>query len=96
MNMDVLDLEFFSHDLDKTLSFRQYFYELLTTLWEEEEGFSGKRPFGNSCWQFEVYAGFVKHSLIEGTLDEYGYAERYDAKAADALAQQLIKQMCGV
>ena len=36
-----LDLEFFCHDLDKTLTIRQYFMEQLSALWAEGEGFSG-------------------------------------------------------
>jgi hypothetical protein len=31
-----------------------YFRALLTKLFEEEEGFSGKRPFGNSGWIYAV------------------------------------------
>ena len=32
----------------------QYFASLLHTLWIEGEGFSGKRPFGNSGWVYVV------------------------------------------
>lgn len=48
---------------------RGYLVELLATVWREEEGFSGKRPFGNSGWQHELcdalaavgYVGLVEH-----------------------------------
>lgn len=33
---------------------REYLQALLLVLWMEEEGFSGKRPFGNSGWQGEL------------------------------------------
>jgi hypothetical protein len=42
---------------------RDYLKALLLKLWEEEEGFSGKRPFGNSGW---------KHELIGPVSDETG------------------------
>lgn len=29
----------------------EYLKKLLLTLWDEEDGFSGKRPFGNSSWK---------------------------------------------
>lgn len=32
-----------------------YLKALLARVWEEEEGFSGKRPFGNSGWKDEVF-----------------------------------------
>lgn len=33
-----------------------YLIALLRQLWQEEEGFSGKRPFGNSGWTWDLYA----------------------------------------
>lgn len=42
-----------------------YLQDLLHTLWVEEEGFSGKRPFGNSYWQYEVYEALIQAGLID-------------------------------
>ncbi len=39
---------------------KKYLIELLAQLWYEEEGFSGKRPFGNSSWQYELTAPVKK------------------------------------
>ena len=36
----------------------EYFEKLLLTLWDEQEDFSGKRPFGNSGWEYDVYASW--------------------------------------
>lgn len=44
----------FDSDAGDSLTLREYFCELLHTIWDEGEGFSGKRPFGNSGWQFDV------------------------------------------
>jgi hypothetical protein len=30
------------------------------TLWDEEDSFSGKRPFGNSGWKWDVYTAFLE------------------------------------
>jgi hypothetical protein len=62
-NQEILDLKFKSEDLHKTITIRNYFKELLLTLWKEEEGFSGKRPFGNSGWQKEVYNCFADNNI---------------------------------
>lgn len=45
-----------------------YLKELLITILHEQEGFSGKRPFGNSGWIHELAFPLVKAKLVEGTL----------------------------
>ncbi len=50
-----------------------YLQALLLKLWEEEEGFSGKRPFGNSGWSYELYRPLIAAGKVEGgKLDEDG------------------------
>lgn len=43
---------------------------LLSTLWLQEEGFSSKRPFGNSGWKWQVYEAMVQNGLAVGTMVE--------------------------
>lgn len=40
----------FEHSYLGTVSVRFYLISLLLLLWQEGEGFSSKRPFGNSNW----------------------------------------------
>lgn len=54
---------------------REYFTFLLERVWLEGEGFSGKRPFGNSGWEDEVYLALGKANIIDVELDEDGYLE---------------------
>lgn len=54
---------------------RDYLKGLLVTLWSEGEDFSGKRPFGNSDWQWEIYEAFVMSGHLEGEIDEDGYID---------------------
>ena len=58
---------------------------IVAVVWEEGESFSGKRPFGNSGWEFDLYVPLVRASLVRGAFDEYGYLEDVDDAAADAL-----------
>lgn len=51
----ILNVKMVENDADAE-TIRDYLKALLTKLWCEDEGFSGKRPFGNSGWQNEVYA----------------------------------------
>lgn len=87
---DALDLKMPKNDAGaKTV--RDYFYALLSKLWAEAEGFSGKRPFGNGSWQYDLYAVLIKNGFIEGKLDEDDYIEKFDEKKAAAYVQNLIK-----
>jgi hypothetical protein len=74
---------------------RDYLIELLRVLWREEEGFSGKRPFGNSGWVYEVYLPMVRAGFVTGKLDEDGYIEHVDSGAADALIDKAILALGG-
>lgn len=69
----------------------EYFRALLVTLWTEAEGFSGKRPFGNSSWQYDVYAALIRGGAIKGKFDADGYVDDIDTKAADKFIIGLLK-----
>ena len=62
---------------------REYLSILLSTLWEQEQGFDSKRPFGNSGWKYELTEPLIDAGRVE-TEDE---AERVIAEA--------IVEMCG-
>ena len=69
----------------------EYLHSLLFTLWEEGEGFSGKRPFGNSGWEYEIYMTLIQGGFISGVLDEDGYIKRVDEKAARQIISECIE-----
>lgn len=81
-------------DVGDTTTIRDYFRKLLMTLWEEREGFSGKRPFGDSCWEYEIYSPLVKAGFIDGEIDEDGWATVKDERVAHAYVGSLIVAMC--
>lgn len=72
---------------------RGYLVALLRTLWHEGDGFSGKRPFGNSSWEYDLYAPLIKAGLIRGKLDEDGYIDGVDDKAGDKLIAAAIETL---
>jgi hypothetical protein len=49
---------------------KEYLKKLLEALWDEGEGFSGKRPFGNSGWEYELY----------GALEDAGASSEDDTR----------------
>jgi len=72
---------------------RGYLVALLDQPWREDECFSGKRPFGNSSWQYDLYGPMVKAGIITGQLDEDGYIEQADIRRADELILAAIASL---
>lgn len=62
----------------------EYFTALMLLLWQQEDEFSGKRPFGNSDWSMEVDRALIKAGLLEE--DEWGFP------ADDWVASQLVRE----
>lgn len=95
---EILALTIPTCDLGENITIRQYLIELLDTLWVEKEGFSGKRPFGNSGWESDFNFPLIKAGLIKGEIlneDGYEYAElknyEIQSKEVDALIRDLIR-----
>lgn len=72
---EILELPLINHEDSDAKTIREYFRNLLLTLWHEGEGFSGKRPFGNSGWEHELYLPLVAAGLVDGAIDEDGYLD---------------------
>jgi len=93
MHIDkILNLPMQENDAEaKTI--RDYLKELLKELWVEGEGFSGKRPFGNSGWHHELYTTLIIHKVIDGTLDEDGYIDHCDDAQGDTIIIAVINAL---
>lgn len=81
----ILTLSFYSSDLNRSLTIREYLIELVRTVWKEGEGFSGKRPFGNSGWEWDLAIPLINAGVLEGTLDSDGDLENFDRKQYDKI-----------
>lgn len=68
----VLDVPMQDNDANAA-TIRDYLICLLSLVWEHGEGFSGKRPFGNSGWESELLVALAKAGIIQATFDEDGY-----------------------
>lgn len=85
---EALDMEFWANDRDEQMTFRAYFNQLLSALFEEGESFSGKRPFGNSGWDYGLALGVVEIGAVPGTEDgpeDEGEANQFIFDMIDAL-----------
>lgn len=79
---------------------RGYLVTLLRELWHGEEGFSGKRPFGNSGWKHEVYNALVEGRAVAGVVYvdvedgvTYREVECTDRPRAEQLICEAIKSL---
>lgn len=45
---------------------REYLACLVQMVWQEQEGFSGKRPFGNSGWSYELIEALYEAGFLSG------------------------------
>jgi hypothetical protein len=88
---ELLDFEFYSSDLDESLTVRQYLVKLLSTLWRDGESFSSKRPFGNSSWQFEIEDALASDGRVATVTDEYG--DLVAEQSADPLILAAIEML---
>jgi hypothetical protein len=89
--VDILSIPMEENDA-KASTIGEYLVTLLATVWEEE-GFSGKRPFGNSGWKSDVYAALIKANAVQGKLDEDGYVESIDRKKANSIVEEAIQKI---
>lgn len=92
----ILDLPMGENDA-QAATVREYLYKLLDSVWELGEGFDGKRPFGDSNWEFELYTVLGRAGLVPMTFDADGYIETFDAEdEANHLIHRAIWYMCGM
>lgn len=73
-----------------------YLVQLLLEVWQRGELFSGKRPFGSSCWESDLYLALVSANYVEGTLDENDFLDEITTEnilKADELIAEAIKSL---
>ena len=90
-----MGVTFFARDLTpaRWVTVREWLADLLLRVWVEDEGFSGKRPWGNSGWQSDVAAPLIRAGIVTGELDEDDYIETCDHAELDRLITGCIQRM---
>lgn len=86
---EVLSIEMRENDAEAA-TVRDYLKALVLRVWDEGEGFSGKRPFGNSGWQCDMPQALVRAGAVKGKLDDDGYLDDWDEPEADKLIRAAI------
>ena len=86
-----LDTEFQSTDCG-IITARWFLKLLLMTLLEKGESFSGKHPFGNSGWEYELATPLIMAGVITGQIED-GYAKPDDEAAYQAALETLVEAL---
>lgn len=92
----VADLEFISMEMDDCpVTIRQWLGELLARVWTEKDEFSGKRAFGNSDWEYDLYNIMIQEGVVAGSVSEYGEVEisSDEREKADNIILQVIVEL---
>lgn len=89
----ILNLPLERNDSDQD-TVRAYLGAQLAELWKWDEGFSGKRPFGNSGWKHDLVYPLVLAGFLEGKQLDETY---YDVDEGELVAVILgaISHLCG-
>ncbi len=92
---ELLDLEMIDRNDAGASTIREYLKSLLLRVWRDEENFSGKRPFGNSGWQYEVYKSILGIAYIPSSftnVDDYDITYE-DTEVMDELILEAIESL---
>lgn len=77
----------------KTTTIKGYLLSILRTFLKEGEGFSGKRPFGNGGWEYDLYTVMIKAGAIDGELDEEGCVNSVDSESAGEIFLEIVDSL---
>lgn len=75
------------------ITIENYLKLLLETLWKQGDGFSGKRPFGDSGWEYELYYPLARAGLINSNGDADGWPRDMDCEKGHEIILELIKSL---
>lgn len=93
MSKEILNIEMQPNDANSA-TIGGYLQKLLASVWENGECFDGKRPFGNSGWEYELYQALAMAGKIKHTYDDiYDDYDNYDKGAANKLISEAIKSL---
>jgi len=88
----ILDLDLEPNDAGAA-TVRDYLIELLRLVWEHEQGFSGKRPFGNSGWQHDLYVPMAEQGWIASHSNQWDELVIDEPREADRLIDLAIQEL---
>lgn len=89
----ILDVSFKSRDLKRKVTIREYFVLLFTKLWNEEDNFDSKRPFGNSSWKHDLVMCLIKEKFISGLIEDDCAEEYNEQEFEDFVKKEIFSRL---
>lgn len=89
--MDILKIKMQENDAGAD-TIGEYLALLLSGVIIEAEGFSGKRPFGNSGWYRELVEPLVRAGVVNGEVVEEWGVDGYDYKEIYAVLTKSVME----
>lgn len=93
MSIAILNLHLAHDNQANVVTVRDYLKQLLIEVWDKGESFSGKRPFGNSGWEYDLYYVLVKNGYVTGYINQYGEVEDANFDHANRLIFDAIRSL---
>lgn len=78
---------------DEPHTLRDFLIGLAAQVWDQGEGFSGKRPFGDSGWDYCVYEALVKAGHLKGDVDDEGYVKDWDQAEGHQMVLKALEEL---
>ena len=88
----ISSISFYCDDFGNDVTVRQFLRSLLCAVWDEEDSFSAKRPFGSSNWKHEMMKAFIERGIIQGLLNSEGDIQTADEGTFNHVVSTLIKK----
>lgn len=70
-----------------------YLVKLASQVWDHQEGFNGKRPFGNSGWWLDVVMVLVQAEAVEGVIDADEELEDFDRAQVEQRVAEMFAEL---
>lgn len=90
---EISNIKFYCDDLGCEVTVKVYLKELLATLWKQGEGFSSKRPFGNSGWECDLGHALLRGGAIDGLIDDNDEIVSFNGSQAVKVISDVINNL---
>ena len=93
MSQSILNLHMAHDNQANVATVRDYLKAILIEVWDKGESFSGKRVFGNSGWEYDLYYVLVKAGYVDGYINTFGEVEEANFDHANRLIFDAIRSL---
>ncbi len=94
--VEIGNIRFYCDDLGEEVTIVEWLRKLLSTIWIEQDQFSGKRPFGNSSWSWDPVPALHQAGIVNCKVDEDGFIESFPLEEEEKYFKLILKMIRGL